>query len=113
MNKALRDIIAEHLALLREVGSDESTSLADRLQELSRDIDQLLAARPTSTRGRHARATERRKQFNFDLSCYLSVEFFHRDGMTWTDAYEKVAEDFHVALETVRNRHRKFSKEVN
>jgi hypothetical protein len=77
-------------------------------------VDQILrdhGVRPKRRMGRHARTDERRSQFWFDHDCYMTTLQLHDiDGMTWTAAFEKAAEELKVAPETVRKAHSRCKK---
>ena len=115
--EVFRETVEECVAQLLEVNANErgdaASKLADHLKELARDIDSQLAKQPTEKmKGRHSRAVERQRQMDQDRSYYLNAEFLRRD-MSYTAAYQKIADELYADPKSVERGHKRFSKLVN
>lgn len=111
--KSLEEDAEQYIEALWQIHDNTQDTVAKRyVRMLARDlkgmaliVDTVLrdhAVKPKSRMGRHARATEREQQVSFDLDCYMTTELLRHDNLTWEKAIAAVAEDLHVAPETVR-----------
>jgi hypothetical protein len=121
--RTLSETVDPYIDALREVHNDKRTMKDGKrvLSVLIRDlsgmaliVDKILrdhGVQPRRRMGRHARADEREEQQWFDLDCYMTTLQLHDiDGMTWTAAFERAAEELRVAPETVRKAHSRGKK---